>query len=63
MFGHVIKDNNVLLEELQMRLKYLNDNEMLHPSFESTATLIRVKELLRTICERISFNVNVDVDI
>jgi hypothetical protein len=33
----------------------MNDNIERHPSFETAAVLLRTKELIRTVCERISF--------
>lgn len=54
-FGHFQRDDAALLDELRTRLDYLNEKCERHPYFEYSATLIRVKELLRTACERISF--------
>lgn len=53
-FGGFHNDDNVLLQELRMRLDYLNENYDRHPSFEYSATLIRTRELLKIICERVS---------
>lgn len=44
-----------LMEELRNDLKFIDENIETHPSFETAAVLLRVKELLRTVCERVSF--------
>ena len=53
-FGKFTSNEN-LMKELREDLKYINDNIDKHPSFETAAVLLRIKELIRTICERISF--------
>lgn len=47
--------NKELMVELKNGLKYMSDNIENHPCFETAAVLLRVKELMRTVCERISF--------
>jgi hypothetical protein len=53
-FGKFPSNEN-LLKELQVNFKYINDNIDNHPSFETAAVLIRIKELIRTVCERVAF--------
>jgi hypothetical protein len=53
-FGKFPSNEN-LLKELQDNFKYINDNIDIHPSFETAAVLIRIKELIRTVCERVAF--------
>lgn len=54
-FGQFQRDDGALVDEFRARLTYLNENHERHPYFEYSATLIRVKEMLRAICERVSF--------
>lgn len=53
-FGKFTTNEN-LLKELNKSFKYMNRNIENHPSYESTATILRIRELIRETCERISF--------
>ena len=53
-FGKFLSNENILCE-LDESFKYMNDNIEQHPTFETAATILRTKELIRTICERISY--------
>jgi hypothetical protein len=53
-FGN-FPSNELLLKELRENLQYMNYKIDNHPCFETVATLVRTKELIRTICERVSF--------
>ena len=53
-FGKFSSNKNLVLE-LQKCLKFLNDFNDCHPSFETAAVMLRTKELIKKVCERISF--------
>jgi hypothetical protein len=53
-FGKFSANEN-LIGELQGCFKYMNDNIDRHPSFETAAVMLRTRELVREICERIQF--------
>lgn len=53
-FGNFPSDD-LLLKELNDDLKFMNDHIDRHPCYETVATLVRIKELIRTVCEKVSF--------
>jgi hypothetical protein len=53
-FGVFGSDKDVLAE-LRANFAFITDNHDKHPSFETSAVLMRNKELIRTIAERASF--------
>lgn len=53
-FGQ-LGSSKALLEEFKVNCKFIKDNIQHHPCFETAATLMRNKELIRAISERASF--------
>lgn len=48
-------NNEELLAELKESFNFIKTNIEHHPCFETAAMLMRIKELIRTICDRIAF--------
>ena len=47
--------NTELLNEVKENFKFMSENSENHPCFETAAIIVRNKELIRTVCERVNF--------
>lgn len=53
-FGH-FGSNESLLDELKENFKFITEHIKYHPCFEIAAIVMRNKELIRTVSERVTF--------